>query len=236
MEAVFTNHWVYGCALTLLVGLFAGYLIGGRKATKRRRKLQQALNAQSLELLDVRTEHRQLSQFIGAASRKDRLLKLALIKLKAGNVAVSALQQQQTELERRHFIEMSRLNVSAVEAKQRAKRAAAVARESSFRLRLLERALPQFQTITAHEPKSYGQGEAVTVSVVDKKPPAATREQANAVSHRDLHRLASMKPVNEHIRERPDNTVTFQPSGPARNKKSNKPDASEQSLHKNSLR
>ena len=96
-----------------------------------------------------------------------------------------------------------------VESKQRAKRAALAARNASFRLRLLEKALPQMQTITAPEPKSYGQGEAVTVSVVDKHAPVAKREQANALSHRDLHRLAALKSSNEQVRERPTNTVDF---------------------------
>lgn len=235
MEAVLTNSWMIGCALTLLAGLVAGYMIGGRNASKRRRKLQQALNAQSLELLDVKTENRQLSQFIGAASRKDRLLKLALLKLKASNQAVSALQERKDDIDRKHFLEMSRLNVSAVEAKQQAKKSAAVAEDASFRLRLLERALPQLQTITAHEPKSYGQGEAVTVSVVDKKPPATKQDLAKPVSNRDLHRLAAMKPVNEQVRERPNNTVTFPPAAASIDQNADLAENTDQSLHKNSL-
>lgn len=217
------------CALVLLFGLLLGYFFGSRAAKRRRRELQQALNAQSLELLDVRSEHRQLSRFIGDAERKDRLLKLTLKKLQTSNQAVDALQALQKQTEREHFIAMSRLNMTAVESKQQAKRAAGAAREASFRLRLLERALPQLQTITTHEPKSYGQGEAVTVRVVDKHQPAARQELANPVTNRDLHRLASMEPINERVRERPDNTVTFPPH--SEQHKNNKP-TNGQSLHK----
>lgn len=201
-----------GCALVLVIGVIAGYLVGVRLSKSRRRQMQRSLNETNLELLDVRTENRQLSQFLGAAERKDRLLKLTLKKLKLGNLATNALHKNQQNIDRKHFIEKSRLNLAAIEANQRAKKAAAVARKASFRLRLLERALPQLQTITAHEPKSYGQGEAVTVSVVDKHGPAATRDHANQVSNRDLHRLTSMQPSNEQVRTRPDNTVSFPPS------------------------
>ncbi len=221
-----------GCALVLFVGLIAGYFIGTRLAKRRRRELQQALNTQSLELLDVRSEHRDLSRFMGAAQRKDRLLKLTLKKLQASNQAVQALQKLQQESEREHFIAMSRLNVSAVESKQQAKRAASAAQEANFRLRLLERALPDLQTITTHEPKSYGQGEAVTVRVVDKLKPAVRQDMANPVSHRDLHRLASMEPVNEQVRERPDNTVTFTPNTSSSDQKPTSKPTNDQSLHK----
>lgn len=205
---------IWGCVLAMVIGLVAGYFIGARVSKRRRREMQQSLNEANLEVLDAKTETRNLSKYLGEAKRKDRLLKLTLKKLKLGNQVTHGLHQNQQSIERKHFIEISRLKLSAAEARQRAKHAAEVAREASFRLRLLERALPQLQTITTHEPKSYGQGEAVTVSVVDKHLPEATRDQANQVSNRDLHRLTSLQPSNEQVRTPPDNTVTFPPSTP----------------------
>ena len=202
------------CALALLIGLIAGYLVAIRLSKSRRRSMQQSMNETSLELLDERSKNRKLSQFLGEAQRKDRLLKLALKKLKLGNQSAHSLRQNQQSIDRKHFIEKSRLTLAAVEASHKAKQATEEAREANFRLRLLERVLPQLQTITTHEAKSYGQGEAVTVSVVDKHGPAVTREHANQVSNRDLHRLTSMQSSNEQVRTPPNNTVDFPPSAP----------------------
>jgi len=177
--------------------------------------MQLEMNSQSVELLEARAETRKLSKYLGAAKRKDRVLELALTKLKSGSASELAMRQHLEDVDRKHFIEMSRMNMHMVESKQRAKRAALAARNASFRLRLLEKALPQMQTITAPEPKSYGQGEAVTVSVVDKHAPVAKREQVNTLSHRDLHRFAALKSSNEQVRERPTNTVDFPQHSPA---------------------
>lgn len=211
MESLTTISWI-GCALALLISASAGYLLGVRRAKRAKRDLQLAMNAQSLELLEARAETRKLSQYLGAAKRKDRVLELALTKLRAGTASETKMRQQLEDIDRKNFIEKSRLNMDMIESKQRAKRAAQVARDASFRLRLLEKALPNLQTISAPEPKSYGQGEAVTVSVVDKHAPVAKHEQANKVSNRDLHRLASLKSSNEQVCTRPTNTVPFPPN------------------------
>jgi len=206
--------------LALFVGAVAGYIVGTRTAKRAKRAMQLEMNEQSLELLEARAETRKLSQYLGAAKRKDRVLQLALTKLRAGTASESAMRQQLEDIDRKNFIEKSRLNMDMMESKQRAKQAAQVARDASFRLRLLEKALPQMQTISAPEPKSYGQGEAVTVSVVDKHAPVAKREQVNKVSNRDLHRLKSLKSSNEQTCERPGNTVQFPPNVAAADTKS----------------
>jgi len=237
MEITTATVWWGGCALALLFGIIAGYVVGVRLSRKRQRTLVQSLKDTNLELLEVRMENREMSRFLGDAQRKDRLLTLALKKLKTGNLAVHELQRSQQDIDRKHFIEKSRLNLTAVEAKQKAKQAAEVAREASSRLRILEEAMPQLQTIEAHEPKSYGQGEAVTVSVVDKHDSAATVEHANQVSNRDLHRLSSMQPSNEKVLSPPDNTVSFSNTAPKSALTAAHDEAgdeqSEQSLHKN---
>jgi len=230
MEAI-TTAGVVGCVLLTLICLFTGYQIGVRHAKRGRRALQQALNAQSVVLLDARNEHKHLTRFLADASRKDRLLKLALVKLKNSKAAITALQKSRTDTDREHFIEIARLKLSTLEAQQRTKQAVLIAKKANFRLKVLEKALPQLQTITAPEPKSYGQGEAVTVSVVDQPAPEARQEQANAVTNRDLHRLSSLEPSNEEVRERQNNTVSIHPA-PTKNSGDNSVAQHEQSLDK----
>ncbi len=223
------------CAFTLCIGCLVGYWIGVRRSKRLRKELQQAYNEQSLDMLEVKSQHRKLGAFLGDAERKHRLLQMTLAKLKSSNQAVAALQQLQQETERKHFIAMSRLNMAAEESKQLAKRAEERANDATYRLGLLEKALPQLQTISAPEPKSYGQGEQVTVSVVDQHPPAAKQQQANVVSNRDLHKLVSMQPSNEQLVERPDNTVSFKPNVPTTEQKSATADEAEQNLHNNDV-
>jgi len=220
------------CALTLITGLIIGYQIGARRGRDRRRALQQELNHQSLELLDARGDHKRLVRFLGAAKRKDRLLKLTLIKLKSSNALVRTLRKQFKDAERRHYIETSRLNMSLMESRQRVKQATEVAKEACFRLRLLEKALPQLPTITAPEPKSYGHGEAVTVSVVDQHTPGARQEQVSQVGNRDLQRLTNLEPSNEQVRTRSDNTVALHAAA-ANASDERKSAALEQTLNKN---
>jgi len=210
-----TTVWVAGCTLALLVGTCVGFLVGSRRSKAKRRELQQALNVQSVDLLELRKEYRELSRYLGAAKRKDRLLKFALGKLKTSSATVKSLQSESTNVERRHFIEKSRLQVSAAESKQRESRATARARDATYRLRLLEKALPHLQTITAPEPKSYGQGEAVTVSVVDQHAPKARRDKLIPVSNRDIQRLSNLKPSNEQKRDRSSNAVALLATPPA---------------------
>jgi len=159
------------------------------------------------------------------------LLKLTLTKLKNCNQEIADLNNELSDVERKHFIELSRLNMTAVESDQKAKYADEIARDANFKLRLLEKALPQLQTITAPEPKSYGQGEAVTVSVVDRHNPSTQHEQANKVSNRDIHRLTGLRSSNEKLRDRPDNTVTLHAS-PKVDQKETTPVQADQSLDK----
>ena len=227
MELTATVWWA-GCAIALFIGGVCGFLFGANKSRRQRRTLQRSLNDTNLELLDARKEAREMAEFLGDAERKDRLLKLTLKKLTSGNQAVNALQQNLQTVDRKHFIEMSRLNMSAVEADQKANKATEIAREAIFRLRLLESALPQLQTITTHEPKSYGQGDAVTVSVVN--------QQMNSAKHD--HTVAEDSPTHAELPQksvemRPDNTVNFPPNGlPKPAQKVTSDNTAEQSLRK----
>ena len=84
------------------------------------------------------------------------------------------------------------MRLHAVESRETAHRAAALARKATLHLRRLEQASPITQTIEAHEPKSYGTGEPVTVSVVDQTHLDGCVEAIAKVSNRDSDRLVKL--------------------------------------------
>jgi hypothetical protein len=64
-------------------------------------------------------------------------------------------------------------------------------------LKRLERASSVTQTIEVPSPKSYGIGQAVTVSVVDQARPGGSSETIKPVSNRDSARLTKLRSSNE---------------------------------------
>jgi len=100
MESFATIELI-ACTLTLILGVVAGYMLGARKSKRAKRDIQYEMNAQSVELLEARSETRQLSQYLAAAKRKDRLLHLALTKLKSGTANENAMRLKLEEIERK---------------------------------------------------------------------------------------------------------------------------------------
>lgn len=180
-----------------LGGILIGYALGLRRARKLKRRIVQQMNVQSLELLDAKAAITQLDTLTANQERKDKVLKLALSKLQQANKLIGQLRQQQTLLNKKHFIETSRIRLHAVEASEKAHRAVALARKATLHLRRLEKASPVTQTIEAHEPKSYGTGEPVTVSVVDQAHLDGCAEAIAKVSNRDSDRLIKLHSSNE---------------------------------------
>ena len=174
--------------LALALGLGAGHAIGARRARRTRRELQRALGARSLELLAARAEQTRLLGRLGRAPRRERLLRLVLVRLREARAE-----------ERRCFIENAVLRLQAVEAAERARKAGALARRSAARVRELEleAAASATGTITTRAAKSYGNGEAVTVSVVDHETPEARLDGASRVPHRERARFARLTSSNE---------------------------------------
>ena len=183
--------------LAALGGILVGYAAGVRRARKLKRRVVQQMNLQSLELLDAKAAVTQLEAAAESHKRKDKVLQLALVKLQQANRVISQLRQQQTLQGKKHFIELARTRLYAVEARETAQRAAALARRATSHLRRLEKASPVTQTIEAHEPKSYGTGEPVTVSVVDQTPLDGCAEAIAKVSNRDSDRLVKLHSSNE---------------------------------------
>lgn len=183
--------------LTALFSIYAGFLLGSRRARKVKKRVVQQLNIQSLELLDVKAERNQLKTYTQQHHRKDRLLKLTLTRLQQANSTIKALVRQQELSDKRHFIEHSHMRMCAVQARETARKAVALAKRTGLHLQRLEKASPVMQTIEAPEPKSYGKSDPVTVSVVDQALLDGTAPSISQVSNRDSARLTKLHSSNE---------------------------------------
>ena len=183
-----------GC---LVIGLLLGYLVGSRRSRRSRRELQQSLNIQGLDLLAAKTDLNQLKKRQSQSLRKDRLLVLALQKLKRANLRTGELMKTVQLQERRHYIKAARLRLAAVRSSERANQATDIAQRATNHLRRLEQASPITQTINAPTPKSYGHGESVTVSVVDQQAPDRQCDSITRVSNRDSAMLTRLHSSNE---------------------------------------
>jgi len=183
--------------LVAAVCSFAGYLLGTRRARKLQRRVVQQMNRQSLELLEARSSISRLQVYANKQQRKDRLLKLTLTRLHLANRQLAASREQAATSQRRHLVALSRMRLRALEARETARKATAIARKATFHLRRLEKASPVTQTIEAPEPKSYGNGDPVTVSVVDQAKLDGTAESIVQVSNRDSARFSKLRSSNE---------------------------------------
>ena len=199
MEALLTNSLIV-LAIAVLTGIFFGYMFGSRYLRKQKRELQRALNQQSLDMLDVKSEHANLSKSIGQVERKDRLLKLTLTQLADANARVQTLQKKLDGLEKQHYIKLLRLRLVATQSVVKARRARKIAAIATGHAKRLEAALPNTQTINAPPPKSYGQAAAVPVRVVDRHSPDAIQDSMARVSHRDSSRFSRLRSSNEEKR------------------------------------
>jgi len=183
--------------LTALSGIVVGYLVGTKAARKVKRRAVQQMNKQSLELLDAKSTANQLQANADEGQRKDRLLKLTLAKLQQANKQSDFLRQQQVSNGKKHFVAISRMRLRALEARETARRAATIARKATLHLQRLEQASPVTQTIEAPEPKSYGNSDPVTVSVVDQAHLESNTNSIAQVSNRDSARLTKLHSSNE---------------------------------------
>ncbi len=185
---------------SLLVGcacLLVGYALGSRRARAIKRRALRDRNAQALELLDARSSLHSLEHYASQQGRKDKLLKMTLRKLQEANARCKAADDLLIAQKKRHYSETSRLRLDAVNAHEAALKAAAIARKATAHLQRLEQACPSVQTIKAPEPKSYGTGDPVTVSVVDQARADTPDDTVIPVSNRDSARLTKLRSSNE---------------------------------------
>lgn len=185
---------------SLLIGcacLLVGYALGARRARSVKRQAQRERNAQALELLDARASLHSLEHYASQQERKDKLLKMTLRKLQEANARCKEADSQLAAQKRQHYSETSRLRLDAVKSHETAVLAADIARKATAHLERLEQASPAIQTIKAPEPKSYGTGDAVTVSVVDQARSDTPDDAVIPVSNRDSARLTKLRSSNE---------------------------------------
>jgi len=187
-----------------------GYVIGSRRSRRELQTLQLEMNRCNLDLLDSRAEAAALARAHAQQPRKDRLLVFVMKRLKR-------LEKQQIEHERtlsseknRQFARVARLQLALIEAREKGQRARALATRAMAHLRRLEGQLPETQTIRCPTPKSYGSGEAVTVSVVDQRNEDAKKDSVTRVSNRDSARLTRLRSSNEGHRYEQDNLQAIQ--------------------------
>ena len=180
-----------------LIAIVLGYAIGLRHARRIKRRALQQLNSQSLELLETKTRLSELDDIAREHPRRERLLKLTMTKLQQANKHVKVLERQQQIRDRQAFIALSKMRLKAVQSHEKAVKVSEIARKATIHLKRLELASPVTQTIEAHEPKSYGAGEPVTVSVVDQARLDGTGEPVSTVSNRDSAKLTKLHSSNE---------------------------------------
>jgi len=193
--SAFTPLTIAVVLFALIAVAFISYVLGTKRSRLQRRILQTDLNRQSLELLDIKADLAKLEKKRDQFARKDRVLKLTLRRLASVTALTRDFDHHKRKTERKHFMEVSRLQVAAAEARQQALRAAKVATTKSKQLKKLETLYTQ--TINAPSPKSYGQGDSVKVSVVDQHAANVSKESVARVSNRDLRRLSKMQSSNE---------------------------------------
>ncbi len=214
MSTLLTSN-LYLVMLAMGFGLIIGYLFGGKSARRQRRKLQQELNQQSLAYLDIKSALTALEKRRDQFDRKDRLLKHSLEKLSAAEKEKATFDAALRAQERKHYTESTRLQVAAAEARQQATRAADIAGSATRQLKRLEKLSINTQTIHAPEPKSYGLGDHVKVSVVDQHVPSVTKETVSRVSNRDSAKLTRLHSSNEERRYQNDSLQAINGIGPA---------------------
>lgn len=189
-------HIAIACAIACTC-LLIGFALGARRGRSVRRQCLRETNAQSLELLDAKASLSSLEHYASQQERKDKLLKMTLRKLQQANARNQEMNDTLATLKNQHYSEMARLRLEAVESHEKAVKAANMARQATAHLQRLEQASPVTQTIEAPEPKSYGTGDAVTVSVVDQARLDTPDDAPIPVSNRDSARLTRLSSSNE---------------------------------------
>ncbi|NND91635.1 MAG: hypothetical protein HKN42_12310 [Granulosicoccus sp.] len=104
-----------GYGLLGLGCLLVGYLLGTRRARLVRRRVQKELDSKCLALLESRASLRALQQIASQQSRKDRLLKLTLRKLKQANERDRDMSRHLARQKRIHHAKLSRIRPRVVD-------------------------------------------------------------------------------------------------------------------------
>lgn len=172
---------------TAALCLLIGYVIGNRRNKRLRRRLQREHNEQSLALLDAKAKYERVKKAADQQLRKDRLLSLALKRLKEANQRVEEMTQTIQSQEKRHFMNVSRLRLNAVDANEKAVKAADIARQAMTHLRQAKLGSSSGESVRTRNGASM-----IDQTEVDTRLDAITRVPA-----RDSSRLARMRSGND---------------------------------------
>ncbi len=171
--------------LALFIGIALGYFFGSQTSRKQRRDLQHDLNRQGLKVLETKSELNKLEKSRDQFNRKDRLLKLTLKKLADLKKETEQYDEQIEHQSRQNYLQASRLQVAAAEARQQARRAANAAALATNQLEQLKKLSNTTQNIRATKTKPSVQGAAVKVTLVDQHSTTVSKESVSRASIRD---------------------------------------------------
>lgn len=174
--------------LYIVIALFIGYAVGSRYSRKQTRTMLHEYNQQSLDMLDIKSDHAKLSKFLGQSVRKDRLLKLTLKQLKESNQRSKLLQARLSHIEKQHYIKTSRMRLLATHASEKARRATLIATRATKHLKRIEKSLPKAQAIKTPPPKSYRQANLQAIDGIDP----SVEKKLNQIGIHRVEQLAYM--------------------------------------------
>jgi len=149
---------------TAILALCIGYGVGVRRARSVKNRVLLQLNTRSLELLDARSALSQSENHAIELKHKSRVIELLLSRIQVQSQRISNQQIQLERRDKKHFIELSKMRLQAVEARSTADKATALARKATARLKRVEQASPTNQTIVSQTP--YSSSDPFTVSTV----------------------------------------------------------------------
>lgn len=183
--------------LAALCGVLIGYWLAARRSRQFKRQMVNKVNTLSLDLLDAKTEISKLQKNATEKASTNNLLKVALTRLRKSNRLISLLEKQRDDNNEKHLAQLARLHDRAVASRDVAAKAVNVARRATTHLARLEKISSVTQTIEAPEPKSYGNSDPVSVSVMDHPRVDGAKESIAHVSNRDSAVLSKLRSSNE---------------------------------------
>lgn len=210
MEILVPTNLIW-LAAYLIIAVVIGYFVGARHSRKQQREMLRDFNQQSLDMLDVKSDHSKLSKLLGQSERKDRVLKLTLKQLKSAKQHAALMERKLSHAEKNHYIKASRLRLLASHSTQKAKTASARANKATAKakqatalaikatnhIKQLEKRLPPLAAERKTSAQTYTQTNKSTVSAFERQRTEPPLEAITSVSRSDSARFTRFRPSNE---------------------------------------
>lgn len=194
---LFTSQSLVPLVAILILGCVLGFALGSARSLRKRQQLQRELNTQTVAALEGKTRLKKFKHILVDAKRKERLVNLLMRQLRDAKSECADLTALLNSSDRRHYIELARLNMETAEAQQQAKIATSIAQKSRKQIKLLQRTVRPPQTSESTPPTSYGHGDSVPMNVVDQQAPVARHQAVSQVSNGSAQPVGQFKPINE---------------------------------------